>query len=187
MTAGRAPLVIITGPPGAGKTTLCRTFAAESDDGLHLESDLFYRFPGRPIDPSLPASHAQNRAIVRALGAAAASFVSDGYRVYLDGIIGPWFLETLRGALTTVAENGQFEIDPFEIDYVVLDLPADEALARVRARDGEDATTAAGRMHAAFRDLGALATHRFPVTGLTLSRLGTEVGEGLDAGRFRLR
>jgi predicted kinase len=171
-----ARLLVITGTPGAGKTTLARALAGSTPDGLHLDSDVFYRFPAHPLDPSRPGSQAQNTAIVRALGAAAGEFLRAGYRVVLDGIVGPWFLTTLRAALPPGTT----------LDYVVLALPLDEALARVRARDGAGPSPVVETMHAAFRELGPFASHRVDAAGLAPDELARRVGDGLEAGRFRL-
>lgn len=172
----RAPLTIVTGPPGAGKTTVCRILAARAERGLLLDSDLFYAFPARPVDPSLPEAHAQNVAVVRALGAAAGAFLEGGYAVVLDGIVGPWFLDTLRGALPS----------GWPVDYAVLDVALDVALRRVRERDGAGPSAVVERMHAAFRDLGGLARHRIDAVDARPEQIADRLTALFAAQRLRL-
>ena len=63
--------------------------------------------------------------IMRALGRACGAFAAGGFQVVLDGIVGPWFLPTLREALGGLA-----------VDYLVLIAEPEVAVARVRQRDG---------------------------------------------------
>jgi hypothetical protein len=84
---------------------------------------------------------------MRALGRAAASFVEDGYTVFLDGVIGPWFLPALIRELPPGAR----------LEYVVLQVALDRALERVRARQGRGASTTVAHMHRAFSELGSFA------------------------------
>ena len=168
------PITIVTGSPGTGKTTLSRWLAARAELGLHLETDLFYRFPAHPIDPSLPQSRAQNHAIVTAFSRAAAAFAEAGYRVYLDGIVGPWFLPVVCG-----------ELQPrgLDVDYVVLAAPLDEVLARVAGRSQYASPRVVAQMHESLADLGDLQGHRLDATR-PVEAVGDEV---LRAGsRFRL-
>jgi hypothetical protein len=118
-----------------------------AEDGLHLVSDTFYSFPARPIDPATPAAHRQNASMMRALGRAAGSFAQDGYAVFLDGVIGPWFLPVLvRGISPDV-----------DLEYVVLHVGLEETLNRVRQREGPGKSAGVVRVHRAFSDLGQFA------------------------------
>jgi len=167
-------VTIVTGAPGTGKTTLSRRLARQDERGIHLVSDVFYGFPARPIDPTKPESNAQNTAIIRALGRAAASFADSGCPVVLDGIFGPWFLPELRAALGSGLET----------EYVVLRAPA--ALALERVRDGPGASARVEHMHRAFADLGPFAGHALDSAGATPEDLLAAFLAGRAEGRFRL-
>ncbi len=47
-------VVVMAGAPGSGKTTLARMLASDDPHGVHIETDLFFRFITNRIDPSLP-------------------------------------------------------------------------------------------------------------------------------------
>lgn len=142
-------VTVVTGAPGAGKTTFSKRLAREDPRGIHLVSDVFYGFPAHPVDPTKPESHEQNTAIIAALGRAAGAFAERGWPVVLDGIFGPWFLPELRGELPA----------GLVVEYVVLRAPLDVSLDRVRQRQGPGESARVEHMHRAFADLGPLAGH----------------------------
>ena len=86
--------VIVTGPPGAGKTKVAKLVASHFDEAACLESDWFWTIVVRGfIPPWKSEADGQNRVIVRAFTAAAAALSAGGYTVVLDGIIGLWSLD----------------------------------------------------------------------------------------------
>ena len=150
-----ASIMIISGCLGTGKTTLSRALAQAAPTGLHFVTDTFYQFPAHPLDPTTDEAHTQNTTIIRAVGRAASAFVEGGYEVFLDGVIGPWFLPTLLR-----------EWDAgIPVEYVILRASLAEELARVWRRDGPATQTRVYNMHDAFEDLAKYEQHVIETTG----------------------
>jgi len=171
-----AILTIVSGSPGSGKTTLCSRLAKTAPHGLHLPSDLFYAFPGNPINPTRPESRTQNTAIIRALGACSAVFLASGYDVFLDGIVGPWFLPTLLE-----------EIPPdFRVAYLLLTIRQEEALKRVRGREGRGLSDKVRSTRSAFDESIEYENHNLDTTKQDADAVFQQVQERLSQGEFRL-
>jgi predicted ABC-type ATPase len=96
-------LIVVTGPPGAGKSTVAEALVTGFTPSALVPGDDFFGFlrAGR-IDPWLPESQAQNEAITRAAAAAAGRLTAGGYVVVFDGMVGPWFLPTFADAAGAV-------------------------------------------------------------------------------------
>lgn len=171
-------IVIVTGAPGSGKTTVAARLSEESPRGVHLPGDLFFTFPAHPVSPYRPESHAQNTAVLTALARSAAAFASGGYEVFMEGIFGPWFLPLLARELLPAGHP---------VDYVVLRVPLATALHRVRAREGGgDRDHVVRQMHAAFAELGPYADHVVETEGRTPEEIAGAVRRGRVEGVFAL-
>jgi dephospho-CoA kinase len=83
-------LVVVTGPPGAGKSMAARALAGKFDRSVLVAGDAFFGFLARgAIAPWQPAAHRQNGVVVRAAAAATGRFVAGGYNTVYDGVLGP--------------------------------------------------------------------------------------------------
>lgn len=142
-----ASLLIVTGPPGAGKSTVAAILASRVEPSVLVAGDDFFGFLARgAIPPWQPESDRQNEVVT----AAAGRFVAGGFETVYDGVVGPWFLRTF--AVATGCE---------QVDYVVLLPPVERCLERVATRVGHGFTddAATRKMHAEFAGAAVDARH----------------------------
>lgn len=121
-----ASLLVVTGPPGAGKSTVARLIADSFERSVLVEGDAFFGFlASGAIPPWLPESNDQNEAVTCAAASAAGRYVGGGYDTVYDGIVGAWFLAAFIQAADLDA-----------LDYVVLLPSVGCCVERVKSRDG---------------------------------------------------
>jgi tRNA uridine 5-carbamoylmethylation protein Kti12 len=168
------PVLIVTGPPGVGKTTTAAILADRSPQAVHLEADHFFRFIRTGyVEPWKPESQEQNEAVMRIVAAAAAGYADAGYFTIVDGIVIPaWFLQPLRDAL---GEAGQ------TVAYAVLRAPLEVCTARAQTREGPFLAEpdVIRELWESFADLGELEGNAVEV-----GEFGPEQAADLLAGRL---
>jgi predicted kinase len=171
------PVLILTGPPGVGKTTTAGILASRSPRAVHLESDPFFRFiHSGYVEPWKPESHGQNKAVMRIVGEAAAGYAAAGYFTVIDGIVIPgWFLEPLRDSLQKAG---------CQVAYAVLREPLSVCAARAQGREREPLADpeVIERLWRNFEDLDDFEPNVIDLGGRSPEQAADVVAESLAAG-----
>ncbi|MEY2424927.1 MAG: hypothetical protein QOI61_499 [Actinomycetota bacterium] len=170
-------VVVVTGPPGAGKSTASAQLVTLTDRGVLLDGDAFFASVKTGwIAPWLPESGEQNRTVIDALGSAAARFARGGYVVFVDGILGPWFLERFRAELDGA------------LHYVVIRPNRNAAFARASARPVArmNEAEAVTKMYDEFESIGVYERCVIDNSMQSLDETVVSMAEGLTSGRFRV-
>lgn len=132
-----AELIVVTGPPGAGKSTVARLLSAQFERSALVEGDAFFAFIDRGYrDPWTAGAREQNAVVVDAAAAAAGRLAAGGYTLVYDGVLGPWFLDEF-GAATGLRW----------LQYAVLMPPEPVCLHRVSSRAGHGFTDLPATRH----------------------------------------
>ncbi len=166
---------MITGPPGAGKSTVAGRVAARRNPSVLIEGDAFFAFLDQgAIPPWLPEADAQNHVVIDAAAAAAGRYATTYTTVY-DGIVGPWFLPTFARS-TGLAE----------LHYVILLPDVEQCLHRVATRRGHrfDDEAATRSMHQQFEDSAMAAEYVLRSSSDDPQEVATEVLTRFESGRI---
>ncbi len=164
-------LLVVSGPPGAGKSTVARLLADRSSGRSALvEGDAFFTFLARgAVDPWLSEANDQNIVVTQAAARAAGAFAEGGFTTVYDGVVGPWFLPTFAAATG---------LD--RLDYVVLLPSLETCLRRVATRRNHGFTDAeaTSTMHAKFAAANLEGRHVIPDVGEVVEALAARITAG---------
>jgi adenylate kinase family enzyme len=176
-----AQVLILTGPPGVGKTSAAGLLCERFGRGVHLKADYFFDFIAAGfVEPWLPESQEQNEVVMRTVAEAAASYASAGYFTVIDGIVIPQrFLATLREALAAA------DIDA---SYAVLRAPLAATIERVAGREGPELSdpVVLEQLWNEFADLGEYERHAVAVEGMGPEEVADLLARRLAAGDLSL-
>lgn len=169
-------LLVVSGPPGSGKSALAKVIAEQRGPSAVVEGDRFFAFLARDrVQPWLPESHEQNTVVVSAAAAAAGRFAAGGFFTVYDGVVGPWFLDTFASA-TGLAE----------LDYVVLMPSVETCVERVLTRQGhgfrDEAATR--KMHDEFAGATVASRHVLTIGSETVAELVDRLTTAREVGRL---
>jgi len=129
-------VIVITGPPGSGKSTVSEELALLLSPSALVQGDVFFGFlRAGAVDPWLEGAAEQNQAVIEA-AAASVGRLARHYEVVYEGVVGPWYLPAF-------AESAGLP----SLYYALLMPPLAVCLDRVRTRTSHGFTDPAAAEH----------------------------------------
>lgn len=171
-----APILILSGPVGSGKSTVARELIPLlPSPAAYLEGDKFWSFlvQGSRQGPT-PESF---RAIMASMTAAAVPLAAGGRHVLLDFSIPPWFLDTAK-AIASVRN--------LPVHFVVL-LPPETVCARRTATRSAGAVADYSRFRDLYHDFDEVGAHALTEHDRSPAETASAIMSGFAKGRFLLR
>jgi cytidylate kinase len=181
----KGQLLLLTGSPGCGKTTVAPLVADHAPLSACLDLDWFFAKLRRGgMEPWREAAHRQNRVVLSAAASAAATFTAGGYFTVAEGILYPFMLDLFADACEPLG---------IAINYAVLRAPLSVVLTRVQRRTIEPEHFGAladeqviDDLWKQFEDQGVDERHRVDSGERLPQEIAAELFEGCVQGRYVL-
>ena len=176
--ANPTEILIVTGSPGSGKTSVAHSLATSVDRSVHVESDRFFGFIASGyIEPWKTAAHPQNHTVMEIVADVAVGYARAGYFTIIDGIVGPaWFFVPLCDAIQSRG---------LSVAYAVLQLPLSVAVKRAALREeGLSDPAVVEHLWNGFAELGDLQRHAIRSDTASVDVTARAVRDALSAGRL---
>ena len=178
-------MLLLTGSPGCGKTTVAPLVADRHEPSACLDLDWFFAKLRRgAIEPWLEEAHRQNRIVLHAAAEAVASFAEGGYFTVGEGILYPFMLDLFAAAC---------EPRGIALHYAVLRAPMELVQQRVQDRRVEPPHAGAladaavvGDLWMQFEGHGVDERHRVDSGARGPGEVAEEIDRRLSAGELRL-
>jgi hypothetical protein len=170
-------LIIVTGPPGAGKSTVSGLVADSFDSSVLIPADWFFGLWRRgAVDPWLPQASPQTSVAADAAAAATGAFARADCRVVYDGFI-------LPGDLPGFAAAAGLPV----LHYAVILPPVTTCTDRVASRAGHGFTSidATRAMHRDFTKATLDARHLIAGAETAPEDVARQILDRLAAGSLR--
>jgi len=174
-TSKSPSLVIITGPIGAGKSSVMRELVACSTTGniAAIEGDVFWKFCAKGSMPR----HESFKTVMRAMVSAAVAFAIGGNETFLDFTIPPWYFDAVRKIV-----SGRVQID------LVILKPSEPLCAKrsVSRTEGAINYDTESHCHELYEEFSAVASAHIVSDDTSDAKTIAEfIRKGLDEGKFR--
>jgi adenylate kinase family enzyme len=142
-------LIVVTGPPGAGKSTVAPALSGQFEPSALIAGDQFFAFIDRGyLAPWTSEAHCQNEIVIGAAAAAAGRLARGGFTVVYDGVIGLWFVQAFLAAAAISS-----------LHYAILLPPEELCLERVRRRVDHGFRDQEAARHM-YREFATASVHR---------------------------